>query len=105
MPDEPTLARHARLAVRWRAYAVALVLTLTMLGLRSALTSTLENRHFLIIFLLPIIVSAYLGGLWPGLFSTLLAALVTAWFVIPPVGSFAFETPVEIGRASCRERC
>jgi PAS domain S-box-containing protein len=84
-----------RLAQRWRAYAVALVLTLAVLWLRVGLASSFEDRSFLIMFLLPVIVSAYLGGLWPGLFATLLAAVGTAWYAVSPVRSFAFDSPVD----------
>jgi len=93
--EESTRAVPTRLAQRWRAYAVALALTLAVLWLRLVLAPELENRSFLIIFLVPVIVSAYLGGLWPGLFATLLTALVTAWFVVPPMRSFSFSTPVD----------
>jgi len=89
----PIRALHQWLAPRWRAYAAALVLTLVALGLQFVLASTLQNRPFLIIFLLPVVVSAYLGGLWPGLFATLLSSVITAWFVVPLVQSFSFSTP------------
>jgi len=70
-------------------------MTLAALGLRMALVPSIENRAFLIIFVVPMIVTAYIGGLWPGLFATFLCAVVTAWFVIPPVHSFAFQTPID----------
>jgi len=93
--EETTTSGRRRPAHRWRDYAIAVALTLAALGLRTALVPSLDNRAFLIIFVLPIIVTAYLGGMWPGLFATLLVALITAWFVIPPAHSFVFLTPID----------
>ena len=95
MQDELISAKPARPGQSWRAYAAAVILTLAALWLRLVLAPSLDDRSFLITFLLPIIVGAYLGGLWPGLFATLLAAVVTAWYVVPPLRNFSFDTPAE----------
>src|SRR5262245_65954392 len=52
------------------------------------------GQPLLILFLFPIVISAYLGGLGPGLLATVLAGLVTDYFLLPPIHSFAFATPV-----------
>jgi signal transduction histidine kinase len=49
------------------------------------------ERPLLILFMLPIILSAYVGGLRPGLVSTLLAAVCAVYFLIPPIHSFKIE--------------
>lgn len=61
-------------AADWRqrltAYAFALVISVLTLEARLALTPWLGNRPVLILFILPIIFSAYIGGFWGGLLST-----------------------------------
>lgn len=59
---------------RWLVYAVAVIITIAMLGLRMAIPVSIEQRPMVIMFMLPIILSALLGGLGPGLLSTLIAA-------------------------------
>jgi K+-sensing histidine kinase KdpD len=41
--------------------------------------------------MLPIIVCALLGGLLPGLLCTLITALVTSYFMLPPIYSLSVE--------------
>jgi PAS domain S-box-containing protein len=45
------------------------------------------QRPLLILFMLPIILSAYVGGLWSGLVSTLVASVSVDYFLIPPIHS------------------
>ncbi len=67
-------------------YAVAVVAVLFTLWLRLQLGVVFGERPLLILFVLPIILSAYLGGLGPGLLATLLAALSADYFLVPPPG-------------------
>ena len=46
------------------------------------------ERPLLILFQLPIILSAYMGGLGPGLLATTAAAVLVDYFLIPPLYSF-----------------
>ncbi|HTF87620.1 MAG TPA: CHASE3 domain-containing protein [Planctomycetota bacterium] len=78
------------------AYALAVILPLAMLALRMALTEWLEGRPGLILFVIPMILSAYVGGLGPGLLSTVVVALTTAYYVMPPFQSFAFGRPLDL---------
>ncbi|MGM9515019.1 EAL domain-containing protein [Roseateles sp. DB2] len=67
-------------AASW--YLLALVLSVSAMGLYLALGSVLEGRLLVGIFMLPVMLSAMLGGLGPGLFGTLmslLAALLALW--------------------------
>jgi PAS domain S-box-containing protein len=89
-PQEP--------ASRWRGYVFAILLTLAALLLRMALTPWVGDRPLLIIFFLPIFISAYVGGLGPGLAATALVALVTDWFVFPPYNSLWFERPFDFAQ-------
>ena len=79
----------------WRAYLLACVLTLAVLLLRIALTPWVADRPILILFFIPILISAYYGGLGPGLLATALVGAVTDYFVLPPVGSFWFDKPLD----------
>jgi PAS domain S-box-containing protein len=54
--------------------------------LREQLGVAFGARPLLILFILPILLSAYLGGLGPGLLATLLAAAGSDYFLIPPMG-------------------
>lgn len=77
---------------RFALYALALLLPLAMLALRQTLPVSFGERPLLILFMFPIIISALLGGLGPGLLATAAVGGLTAYFLVPPVGSFAFAT-------------
>ena len=72
---------------RCLACLFAVVITLAMLGLRQSLAGADGEHRLLILFILPIAISALLGGLLPGLLATLLAALGSGWMALPPTGS------------------
>jgi PAS domain S-box-containing protein len=73
---------------RWVTYAFAVALTLAILGVRMGLAVSFGERPLLILFMFPIILSALLGGLGPGLVATAVAALGTAYLGLPPQGNF-----------------
>ncbi len=98
MQEGSTLSGKLRLTRRWQAYAIATLLPFAAMGLRISLEPWVEKRQLLIVFLVPIILSAYYGGLWPGLFATLLVGLITDYFVLPPAGSFQFATPLDLAQ-------
>jgi len=81
-------------APRWRVYAIAAVLTGVTLLLRMGMTPWDGDQPLLILFLFPIVISAYLGGLGPGLLATVLCAVAGKYFLIPPIHEFGFATPV-----------
>lgn len=72
----------------WLWYGFALILTLVTLLVREGIAAEFENRPLLILFMFPIILSALLGGLGPGLFSTAVAALGVDYSAFPPFHSF-----------------
>jgi len=53
------------------------------------------DRPFLLVFLIPVILAAYLSGLRPGLFATALSGVATKLFVFPPFGSVWFDDPLD----------
>lgn len=95
--DTPLLeAFHPQNKIRWPIYLLAIALPLSVLLLRLAMATTFENRPMLIMFVLPIVLSAMLGGLGPGLLSTLIASLGLCYFLIPPLYSFSIKTSQDI---------
>lgn len=79
----------------WLSYSFAIVVTLLMLLVRLNLGLTLEHRPLMILFVLPIILSALLGGFGPGLLSTALSAICTDYFLLTPVHSFDISDKYE----------
>lgn len=73
---------------RWLAYTFALASALAMTLVRDRLPVEFGNRPLLILFMFPIIISALLGGLGPGLVSTAVAALGVDYVAIAPERSF-----------------
>jgi PAS domain S-box-containing protein len=59
------------------------------------MTPWFGDRPVLILFVVPVILSACVGGLGPGLVATAISALGTAFFVMPPEHIFAFEKPAD----------
>jgi PAS domain S-box-containing protein len=86
----------ARRRPAWRAYGLGVIATAAALVVRLALTSWMGERPVLILFVIPIILSAYTGGRGPGLLSTALVAVATDYFVMPPVYSLSFDQPVDM---------
>jgi len=79
----------------WVSYGFAVAATAIMLAVRLGITVNFGERPLLILFMLPIILSAVLGGLGPGLVSTLLSGIGAAYFM-PPAGRFAIALPYDI---------
>ena len=93
--DTGTVAAPASRSGRGWAYLLAVVITLTTLGGRLAFAAWFEGRPALVLFVLPIFLSAYVGGLGPGLVSTTIFALGSAYYLLPPIHSFAVDGSVD----------
>ena len=76
-------------------YAIATAVTGVAVGLRLAVGFKTGQEPALILFVLPILLSAYVGGLGPGLLSTALAALATNFFFIPPRNTFSLPAGLD----------
>ncbi len=83
--------------LRWRAlkYTFAVTLTLAMLMVREAIVAPGEFRPMLILFMLPIILSAVIGGLGPGLTATAIAAIGLAYTAFEPLHSLRIARPLD----------
>ena len=77
-------------------YVLAVAVTATTLSIRLACAPWFGDRTALVLFVLPIMLSAYVGGLGPGLLATVAAGLLTSYFLVPPYLSFAMERPVDM---------
>ena len=73
---------------RWAAYTFAVVISAVILWFRLSLPEQAEMRPLVSLFVLPIILSAALGGIGPGLVATVCAAFGVTYFVTIPVHSF-----------------
>ena len=67
---------------------LAIVATTATLGLRLALAGHLRDRPTLIVFTMPIMLCAYLGGLRGGLLATAISCLGACYYLLPPIHSF-----------------
>ena len=73
----------------WQAYVFAVAATCATLAVRMAYEDLLGGPGSLLIFTLPIILSAYLGGLRAGLLATGACYLLSSYYLMPPLHSFA----------------
>ena len=83
-PPEPKVYSYqtVRQPLQW-AYVLAVVSTSATMILLLSLDAWTLNRPTLILFVIPIILSAYVGGAGPALLSTVLAAVGTYFFSRP----------------------
>ncbi len=75
---------------RWQQYLFAAAVTLVIVLIRLSIAVSFSERSLLILFMLPVILSAAIGGLGPGLIATLIAGLSAIYFT-PPIGSLSVE--------------
>ena len=80
---------------RWQVYLFATLATGATLWFRLAMDGPLGGRPTLIMFSLPIMLSAYVGGLRGGLMATALSYFGASYFLLEPLNSFDIASPVE----------
>lgn len=78
----------------WAAILTGAGLVLATLIFRLSLGFYLGDQPVLILYVIPILIGAYMGGLRAGLTTTLFAALAGNYFLLPPLHSFAITRPV-----------
>jgi PAS domain S-box-containing protein len=79
----------------WQACVFAIVVTAATFGLRLALAGQLGGEPTLVIFTVPIILSAYVGGLRAGLLATGFSYCLASYFLLPPIHSFQIATAAQ----------
>ena len=93
--ERPGFAAAGRRQPLWLAYSLPFITTaVTLLVVEAASRGEPANTP-VIVFVLPILLSAYAGGLVPGLLSTVLSTLATVYFVLPPLHSWSVASPVD----------
>ena len=87
---DPILARLPLAQTRrWLAYGVAVALSLLGLAVRLVVGDALPAGFPYITFFPAVIVTAFFFGIGPGIVAGVLSGLLSWWFFIPPVHSFA----------------
>ena len=81
---------------RWLIYGFAITIALSVLALRMAIPLELSRQPLMILFMLPIILSALIGGLGPGLLATALLGLGIDLLAEPALHSFASPSYVHL---------
>ncbi len=71
---------------RWIVYVLAVALTAATFVVRVAAGSLIDGPT-LVVFTIPIVLSAFWGGFGPGVLSTVLSMLGTAYFFLPPLNT------------------
>ncbi len=92
-------------AHRGKAYAFAVATTALCLAIRLGAMPWPGQRIMLLMFLIPVMASAYCGGLGPGLVSSALGALCVSYFLIPPILSFEVDTRVDVAQVGLLLLC
>lgn len=85
---------HSRL--KPLAYGAAVFLTLSIFGARALLGAWMGDRPLLILFVLPFLASAYLGGFGPCLLSTAIGAAGTFFMFVPRNGISAITNTADL---------
>jgi len=94
--DSSRAAQRAfRRPPRWLHYCLTVSMTAAALQLYLITSRAFDNQPAPIIFVIPIAISAYLGGLGPGLVATILSVLSADYFTTPPFSSFRIAHPVD----------
>ncbi len=73
----------------------AVAVTLATLAMRMAIEGSLNGHPTLVVFTMPIMLSAYLGGVRAGLVATGLTALLTRYYLLHPLHGFGVPAPNE----------
>jgi signal transduction histidine kinase len=74
----------------WQRWGFGIALFLLALGARFALIGALPPQGFPFLTFFPaVMLTAYLAGLWPGLFVSALSVVAARYFFIQPVGTLA----------------
>jgi PAS domain S-box-containing protein len=77
-------------------YWLAAILSLVTLLSRLTLGYSSADPPMLVLFVFPIVVAAYVGGIGPGLVCTALSGLLAAYYLLPPLQSFSITNPGDV---------
>jgi|GEM_PF-605205 len=96
--DNPPKDLHPALSLRWQwgTYLLAVLVSLITIALRQQLNSFFGNQPAIVLLVIPIMLSAHVGGLGPGLTATALVGILCKYLFIAPVRAFTFERPSDL---------
>jgi PAS domain S-box-containing protein len=77
-------------------YAIAVIAAVAGISLRLALDPLWGVKLPLIMMFPAIMVSAWFGGFWPGIVTTVLSAIAAEYFWMPPVHSLRMSDPADV---------
>ena len=80
---------------RSSGYVLAFAATCTATGARYAMQQELQDRNRMLLFVPAVLVSAWYGGVGPGIFALLFGMFMCAWVLIPPVTNINLGDRVE----------
>jgi len=81
-------------------YSIAVMVSLLSVVLRFFLSPLLQESAPLLVFILPVLISAWYGGLYPGLLATVLCGLMGTYFFVLPYFGFGFLDIANLTRVS-----
>jgi PAS domain S-box-containing protein len=81
---------------RTRAYLLAILCSGATIALRLYCSQWFDNRLVLVMFVIPILLSAYWGGLGPGILSTAITTLSALYLFIPPRHTLVISRQVDL---------
>ncbi len=90
-----TAAGKRRRVRIWFAYVLAAVLIPLTIYIRVVLVDASDRGPGISLLLIPITLCSYLGGLGPGVFATILAAIGSDYFLLQPLHSFSIDTRIQ----------
>src|ERR1700742_1281648 len=73
----------------WMTYPFALLAPLLTVWFRLAIGYNEGEPTLVLLVIIPIMLSAWIGGLKPGLVATVAATLAASYYLLPPLNSFA----------------
>lgn len=82
--------------MRWPLYLFAVGVSVSAVLLRMNMGTPVTERPMLILFVLPIVLSAALGGLGPGLLATVVVATEVSYFTLAPYGNLAIASQYDL---------
>ncbi|MRG91186.1 ATP-binding protein [Polyangium spumosum] len=71
----------------WHAYGLSIAVLIALVLVRFSLEPWLDGKAPLLALLLPVVIAAAYGGMFPGLLATILCALTGALLFLRPIGS------------------
>ncbi len=66
-------------------YLLAVATTCTATAVRYAMQQELADRNRMMLFIPAVLVTAWYGGVGPGIFAIFLGTFLCAWILIPPI--------------------